>query len=437
MPFQPANAADLRIGLYIKLAGSWFQHPFPTNTFMIKTNKELATVRSLRNIRILYDPDKSDPKPSELASQATYREPPTPPVLPDPPSPTGEEDISPERELRLAQATQHRQRLAEAEQSYQEVLAENKELMREVSCGYIKGMRKAEKLMSVLTDILGNDGSLVALMNLMGNHEMGDEFYYHSLNSAILSMVVARDLELSSSDIQMIGLAALFHDLGQTADEGDLQSKHRQHSEKELQVLHRHPQTGKRMLEKGFSFPKPSLEAILQHHERLNGTGYPQGLRKDQIHTFAKIIMVTDAYDDLCNNIDISKSITPFEAMRHLYTKRGSEFWEEAIVSLIRCLGVYPPSSLVELTDGSIGIVSTINLQERLRPLVMLYSPDVPQEEAHILDLSEHPNLAIKQSLRPNQLPPEVWDYLNPRAMIRYFAYEPVPETPDLIATPR
>ena len=114
--------------------------------------------------------------------------------------------------------------------------------------------------------------------------------------------------------------------------------------------------------------------------------------------------------------------------MRHLYAKRGSEYWENAIVSLIRCLGVYPPSSLVELTDGSLGIVSTINLQDRLRPLIMLYNPDVPQEEAHILDLSEHPHLAIKQSIRPNQLPAEIWDYLNPRSMIRYFAYDPIQE---------
>ncbi|MEC4673123.1 MAG: HD domain-containing phosphohydrolase, partial [Nitrospirota bacterium] len=379
MSFQRANASDLRMGLYIKLAGSWFQHPFPTNTFKIKTDKELATIRSLRNIKIFFDPDKSDPTPEANVPAADVQHPANLPPLLEEDGCFEVEEISAEREQRIATAKQRRQCLVEAEQSYQEVLDENKMLMREVSCGYVKGMRKAEKLMTVLTDILGNDGSLVALMNLMGNHEVGDESYYHSLNTAILSMVVARDLELSQTDSHMIGLAALFHDIGQTTDEGDVHAKGTHLSEKQQHTLRRHPHIGKRMLEKGFSFPKPSLDAIFQHHERLNGTGYPQGLRNEAIHVSAKIIMVIDAYDDLCNSIDTAKNITPYEAMRHLYAKRDSEYWENAIVSLIRCLGVYPPSSLVELTDGSIGIVSTINLQDRLRPLIMLYNHDVPQ----------------------------------------------------------
>lgn len=436
MPFQRANATDLRVGLYVKLAGSWFEHPFPTNTFKIKTDKELDIIRSLRNVKIMFDPDRSDPPPQTPGLDTNLQQPLTLPLPAEEIDDSEAEELATEREQRLAMSKQRRQRLVEVEQSYQLVLDENKLLMREVSCGYVKGMRKAEKLMTALTDILGNDGSLVALMNLMGNHEVGDAFYYHSLNTAILSMVVARDLELPQTDIHMMGLAALFHDIGQTSDEGNIQAKGADFSEKYRQSLRRHPHLGKRMLEKGFSFPKPSLEAIFQHHERLNGTGYPQGLRNEAIHVFAKIIMVADAYDDLCNNIDAAKSITPYEAMRHLYTLRGSEYWEDAIVSLIRCLGVYPPSSLVELTDGSIGIVSTINLQDRLRPLVMLYNSDVPQEEAHIIDLSEHTQLAIKQSLRPNQLPAEIWDYLNPRSMIRYFAYEPIKELKPSLLTP-
>ena len=425
MAFERANANDLRIGLFIKLVGSWFSHPFPTNTFKIKTEKDLATLRSLRNIKILYDPGRSDPPLTEdveeepdqapIQSEAAHEEPEIDPV---------ELEAQQERE----KAYEHRRnQLIEAEESYQEVFEENKVLMREVTCGYVKGMRKAEQLMSALSDILGNDGSLVALMNLMGNHEIGDEFYYHSLNTAILSMVVARELDLPEDEAHMVGMGALFHDIGEISDDGEVRYKGGKLTQQQLQAHQRHPQLGKRMLEKGFNFPGPSLDAIYQHHERLNGTGYPHRLNGNAIHKFAKIIMVVDAYDDLCNNIDMEKCLTPYEAMCKLYAMRSKEFWEDAVLALIKCLGVYPPSSIVELSDGSIGIVSTINLVDRLRPLVVVYSPELPKNQAIILDLAEEPGLSIKQSLRPTQLPRDVWDYLNPRSMIRYFAYNTDP----------
>jgi len=288
-------------------------------------------------------------------------------------------------------------------------------------------MRKAEQLMNALADILGNDGSLVALMNLMGNHEIGDEFYYHSLNTAILSMVVARELGLPEEHAHMVGMAALFHDIGEVADDGEVRYKGGKLTQQQQQALQRHPFLGKRVLEKGFNFPGPSLEAIYQHHERMNGTGYPHRLNGDAIHKFAKIIMVVDVYDDLCNNIDMEKCLTPYEAMCKLYALRGKEFWEDAVLALIRSLGVYPPSSIVELNDGSIGIVSTINLMDRLRPLIMVYSPELPKNQAIILDLAEEKHLSIKQSLRPSELSRDVWNYLNPRSMIRYFAYNTDP----------
>jgi len=429
MAFERVNANDLRLGLYIKLVGSWFSHPFPTNTFKIKTDKDLATLRSLRNVKILYDSRRSDPPPNSLDEQ----EPEEPRVsinqAIDDPVDEPEEDPATiqEREERQLSFAHRRNQLLEAEQSYQEVLEENKVLMREVTCGYVKGMRKAEELMNVLGDILGNDGSLVALMNLMGNNEIGDEFYYHSLNTAILSMVVARELALAPDDAHMVGMAALFHDIGEVSDDGEIQYKGGHLTQQQHLAHQRHPQIGKRMLEKGFNFPGPSLEAIYQHHERMNGTGYPHKLTVDKIHNFAKIIMVVDAYDDLCNNIDLEKCMTPYEAICQLYALRGKEFWEEGVLALIRCLGVYPPSSIVELSDGSIGIVSTINLQDRLRPLVMLYSPGMPKDQAIILDLSEEKSLSLKQSLRPSELPREIWDFLNPRNMIRYFAYNTDP----------
>jgi HD-GYP domain-containing protein (c-di-GMP phosphodiesterase class II) len=238
-------------------------------------------------------------------------------------------------------------------------------------------------------------------------------------------------LDLPQEVIKALGIGALFHDIGELEGGGMFIKKDSKMNKHEQQFLRNHPKNGRKMIE-GFGFPKPSLEVISQHHERLNGTGYPAGLTEDSIHLLSKIVMVADAYDELCNNPQFEKSLTPYEAISRIYAKRQDEFWEEAVLALIQNLGVYPPSSIVELSDGAFGMVTSINLRDRMRPTVMLYNSDIPREEPIIVDLQQEPTLIIKQSLRPKDVPRKVWKYLNPREMISYFAYNSEPtQTPE------
>jgi len=290
--------------------------------------------------------------------------------------------------------------------------------------GYVKGVRKAEQLVTTLADLLEGDGILVALMNLLGSNEMGNEFYYHSLNVAMLSMIIGHEFDLPPDTIKAIGMGGLFHDIGELDEQGKFLRKVGNLTQAERRAFRRHPETGRKMLERGFGFPASSLDAISQHHERLNGTGYPRGLKDHALHFFSKIMMVADAYDELCNHPELEKSLTPHQALSCLYNKREGEFCEEIVVALIRNLGVYPPSSLVELSDGSIGIVCTINLLDRMRPTVMLYASGIPRDEAKLVDLALEETLSIKQCLQPKDVPKRVWNYLNPRGMISYFAMQ-------------
>jgi len=421
MSFLPLRAEDLRIGLYVKLVGSWFKHPFPTNTFKIQTSKDLAILRGLRNFKIHYDPDWSDPHeiPKEADQELEAFE-------DSPDSTTPPEDSSgPATQLdnrRLA-FEQRRQKVVETEKAYTEVLRQNKGIMLEVKAGYLRGATKAEELVKSLGNLLvGSDGTLVALMNLMGVNEIGEEFFYHSLNVAILSMAIAHEFDLPQEQVIGIGMGALFHDIGEM--DGQTSSLHKVSdlTPMERRAITQHPKRGLEMLENGFNFPKSALEAIAQHHERLNGTGYPLGLKENALHLYSKIIMVADTYDELCNNPQLEKSMTPYQALSYLYSRREEEFWKEAVVALIHNLGVYPPSSLVEMTDGSIGIISTINLLDRMKPTVMLYAPNIPRDEALIVDLAQDTSIGIKQCLCPKDVPKGVWKFLNPRGMISHFA---------------
>ncbi|MFB3114749.1 MAG: HD-GYP domain-containing protein, partial [Nitrospirales bacterium] len=317
-------------------------------------------------------------------------------------------------------------KLKEAEKEYKEVLKQNKDSIREVKAGYTQGARKVESLVTTLGEILDQNGTLVSLMNFIGTEETGDDFYYHSLNVCMLSMVIGQGLDLPQDVIKALGIGAIFHDIGELEGAGMFIKKGAKMNKQEQQFLRNHPTNGRKMIE-GFGFPKPSLAAISQHHERLNGTGYPDGLKEASIHLLSKIVMVADAYDELCNNPQFEKSLTPYEAISRIYAKRQEEFWEEAVVALIQNLGVYPPSSIVKLSDGAFGMVTSINLLDRMRPTVMLYNSDIPREEAIIVDLQQEPTLTIKHSMRPTDVPRKIWKYLNPRGMISYFAFNSDP----------
>ena len=429
MAFRPATREDLRVGLFIKLVGNWFAHPFSKNSFKIKDHKELATLQGLRNYKILYDPERSDPLPSSEMEVDSCEDVQT---SLDPSFPLIEEnhqkEISPYiNSPEKLQANQARlEKLKKVEKEYVEVLNQNKNSIREVKAGYAKGVRKAESLVNTLGEILDQNGTLVSIMNFIGHQETGEEFYHHSLNVCMLSMVLGQGLDLPQDVVKTLGIGALFHDIGELEGAGMFIKKGAKMNKQEQQFLRNHPKNGRKMIE-GFGFPGSSLEAILQHHERLNGTGYPDGLKEASIHLLSKIVMVADAYDELCNNLQFEKSLTPYEAISRIYAKRQDEFWEEAVLALIQNLGVYPPSSIVEMSDGGFGMVTSINLLDRMRPTVMLYNVNIPREEAIIVDLQHEPTLTIKQSLRPIDVPRKVWKYLNPGGMISYFAYNPDP----------
>jgi len=424
MPFQNATREDLRIGSYIKIDGSWFSHPFSKNAFKISSQKELTTLRSLRNINILYDPTQSDPLPSaEIEADDLVRE---TNLLESNPAynPNTDQTDADTEHLRVSRQlvfTQRREKLKEAEKVYNNVLKQNKTSLREVTAGYAMGVRKAEELVSDLGDIL-QKGTLVSLLDLMGTSDINDEFHCHSLNVAMLSMIIGQGLQLSQEMISMLGIGALFHDIGELEEVGQWIPKTGKKNQSEQQFMRQHPLKGKTKLEKGFGIPEPSLQAIAQHHERLNGSGYPLGLKEGSIHLAAQIVMIADTYEELCNRIQREKSLTPHEALCTIFAKRQKEFLEEAVVVFIQNLGIYPPGTLVELSEGSIGMVCSINRIDRMCPTVMLYSADLSRDEAIMLDLAEDRKVSITRSLRPKDVPLRIWEYLNPRGIISYFA---------------
>ncbi|MFZ1744511.1 MAG: HD domain-containing phosphohydrolase [Nitrospirales bacterium] len=439
MPFVPLHATALRLGLYIKIEGSWFSHPFPTNSFKIESAKDLETLRGLTKVKLYFDPDRSEPEgihsdhtkaPDRKRVQSTGEQNKEPSNESEPitPQDSSEEEATPEdpiqRKVAQHQAFQvYQEHLQAVGGQFQEVVQEAKLVMQDVITGRPRGLRTAQKIVSELYEILDIADNSRALLNLIGSNEPNEEFFLHALNVCSLSLMIGQDLGLSREDAEKLALGALFHDIGELKFPAEqLLRKGAMSASERKNFLSTHPKYGVELVEKLPNFPYEAIDVIRQHHERLNGSGFPTGKKDDQISQFAKIVMVVDEYDELCHHPDPAKSLIPSEALSYLYVKCRHTLWHDAVVSLISQLGVYPPGSLVNLSNQKIGIVTSVNLANRLRPVILVYDEYTSPDEPIILNLSEEDEaLSIVSAIRPVDLSPKIRECLNPRRIISYF----------------
>jgi hypothetical protein len=173
------------------------------------------------------------------------------------------------------------------------------------------------------------------------------------------------------------------------------------------------------MAKKIGTLPQEVVTIIGQHHERLDGSGYPKGL-KDEVGLLARIVAIVDHYDELCNHADPHSSLSPYEAVSLMYSKEKAQYDSAVLTAFIANLGVYPPGTVVRLSDQRIACVVTINHKELLKPSVLVYDSEIPKEEALILDLMEE-DLSISESCRRSEITPTVLNYLNLSEYVTYY----------------
>lgn len=437
MPFVPLESNALRLGLFIKIEGSWFSHPFPTNSFKIVSTKDLETLKGLKKVKLFVDFDRSDPETcaTQDLSESSPRGQPGPQKV-DESGIEGEYEAStptdveaPSEDPMQRKIAQHeafqvyQSHLQQVEHQFQEVLQKSKQMIQDVVAGRPRGLRTGQKIIGNLLDLLDGSDKSRALLNLIGSNETSEEFFFHAINVSSLSMIIGLDLGLSREENEKLALGALFHDVGELKYPAETLLRKGAMGKGELKTfLATHTKYGMEIVEKIPNFPYEAINVIREHHERLNGTGLPSGKKDAQLSTFAKIVMVVDLYDELCHHPDPARSLMPSEALSHLYVKCRQTLWHDAVVSLIKQLGVYPPGSLVHLSNQKTGIVTSVNFDNRLRPIILVYDEHASTPEPIVINLAEEDeSLMIMEAIRPCDLAPYIRECLNPRRMISYF----------------
>ncbi|BDQ33887.1 HD-GYP domain-containing protein [Pseudodesulfovibrio portus] len=212
-----------------------------------------------------------------------------------------------------------------------------------------------------------NPDTLVCLSKLS---EFDDYTYTHSINVAAIAVVFGEYIGMTREELVDLGMAGMMHDLGKTSVDQNIVNKPAKLTPEEFAEMRKHPAYGFVLLKSNPDIPSKVLEAVRLHHEKYNGSGYPSGLTRREIPAFARIICLADIYDALTSNRCYRDAILPNKALGIMYGMREQEFDPLEIQLFIKCLGIFPSGSLVQLNTGDYAVVRESNPGKPLSPKI-------------------------------------------------------------------
>lgn len=409
---------QLAIGLYVYLDLKWFEHPFAFNNFKIKDAEQIAIIRSLGLTKVRYDPARGDrsPPPAEkiektAATESVAEVPAAQPMLSEHPA------LAAKRAL-IEKIKRQRAASARIETAFVDTAKTIHNIERNLLAKPEETVAQAHQLVAGIADSILSAPDLA--IHVMGDRIGGEELYFHSLNVTMLSLMVAHDIQLPVEVVRSLGMGALFHDVGRRQIPARILMKLEPLTVAERSFYEQHCAYGVVIAQE--LKLSPLAQAIIhEHHEFFDGSGYPRRLTGEAINLAARIVAITNFYDGLCNPYNIVDALTPHEALATMFAKWRNRFDPKLLQVFVRCLGVYPPGTIVQLSNGVIGMVATINTARPMKPMLVVYDPTIPKDEAILVDMDGESDVNIAKAIRPVQLPREIYNYLSPRKQVSYY----------------
>ena len=256
----------------------------------------------------------------------------------------------------------------------------------------LDGMR--EHVDAMLGELARVDSPLLELSTL---RSINDYTYIHSANVCAYSLLLGSRLGLAGDQLRDLGLGALLHDVGKVFC-SDLCNKPGPLTPEEWERVRQHPWDGYTMLRQYTEVPLFAAHIAYQHHERLDGSGYPRGLTAERILPFAKVVGIADVFDAVTSDRSYARAAPPHQAMSLLLAGAGVKFDAEMVRAFSACLAVYPTGSLVLLSDNCIGVVAGQG-DDPQYPVVRVLGCS-GQRLSRPEEVRLHPDLSVKAVLR-------------------------------------
>ncbi len=406
----------LRPGVFISLAEHWLEHPFLFNEFRLGHDKQIQTLREMGLTRVLYCPTRSSVQPLPAAAA------PAPPAAPAPEPSAAELAEMARKRSRIERIGAMRAKLARCEKAYGRTAGAIRGLMQRLHAAPRQAAEMAQEVVNETVAAFIGDEDVV--LHLIGQKRNDDNAYFHALNVMILGLMLGRSAGLDEAALRDLGMGALFHDLGKLRVPDPILRKGGERNRVEEDFYRLHALYGEQIGTEVGVLSRGALEIVRHHHERMDGSGFPDGLPAARCSVGARIVAIANRYDNLCNASE-NGGLTPAEALSQMFRKEA-KWWDNALLQrFIKNLGIFPPGSIVQLSNGAIGLVVAVNRSELLKPSVLIHDGTVPRNEANIVDLAEVDEVKIEQALWRDAVPAEALEYLAPRQQVIYFYDRP------------
>jgi HD-GYP domain-containing protein (c-di-GMP phosphodiesterase class II) len=254
---------------------------------------------------------------------------------------------------------------------------------------------------NIVGSVSRNGNALLALSKLRAKD---DYTFSHCVNVATEVVIFARHLGYDESALQLIGTAGFFHDLGKMGVPDEVLNCPRRLTPEEFAVMRKHPVIGYEHLKTIPGLPELVLNGALEHHERINGDGYPSQKKEGEISAVGRILAVVDVYDALSSRRVYKDAMLPHTALGLIYGMRGQDFMTELVERFIQCIGIYPAGSLVKLNSGHLAVVAEVDPQLPLKPKILVTRDPKGKNLAPVLlDLKERDSLQISACITPEK----------------------------------
>jgi len=386
----PVN--KVKVGVYVhNLDCSWMQHPFTVNQFKI-THKDQINKIEKSGIKEFYiDTEKGcdvDDNPTAENME----------VDPDP------ESISINISSKT-QTTSLTNELVRAVKVKEEAIQAVSNIMKDARLGKLVNLNHIESLIeNVVSLVLCNKDALLGFMRI---RELDKYTFEHAVSASILLVAFGESLALSDDELMQIGIGGLLMDIGKSLIPQEILRKPGELSDDEFGIMRKHVVYGKGLVEQTPNTSEVVMNIISEHHERIDGSGYPAGMQGDDISLYGQMAAIVDVYDALSVNRVYCTGSSPNAALKKLVTS-GTEFNQELVQKFIHCIGIYPVGSLVALSNGLFAVVIKSGSKGLLYPAIRIVFDStkrqfITPQDIDLSDQEEKESVKIVGAVEPDK----------------------------------
>ncbi len=355
---------DVRQGMFVeKMAGSWLDHPFWKSSFAVDGPEMVAKLRGSGVEELWIDTDRGVDVLRKVEREVLAA------VQVAPPAQAG----VPPTAVPAAPVAQVRRPAEEAARAAV-VLDTGKRVVSRIIRDARLGKLNTDEAVSLVGEIsesvMRSPDAFITVARIKNKDEYT---YLHSVAVCALMVALARQLQFPPDVVRIAGFAGLMHDVGKVAIPAEVLNKPSTLTDDEFRIIKSHPVVGARLLRESGQVVEEVVDVCLRHHERIDGLGYPDGLKNAEISMLARMGAVCDVYDAVTSDRPYKRGWTPAEAIKRMAGWTHTHFDDRIFKAFVKCIGIYPVGSVVRLASDRLAVITRQGDDSLLTPEVKVF----------------------------------------------------------------